>query len=349
VKVGIDATELRPGAVGGVRTALRLLLDALAKHAPELEVTALAPQAVPVPHAVRLQVTGGPSKPRLWRRSFALRRTLRRLDLFHSPVTAIPSFEGPTYTATVHELPFVEDYRLEGTARASAQWFWLSRAMGRCAALFAPSRATFRQIGAAHPAAAAITAVVPHPAPPAPDHEQHTHDGSLLFVGRLEKRKCVEALLRGAASESGEIRLVGPHRASARRRIETAAERAGVRERVLFFGVVTDGDLDYLYRNACAVGLVSASEGFGFPVLEALSRGVPVIVARGTGAAEVGGEAALAVNPASPSEIAAALRMAADPAYRKRLSSLGPARALEFTPERTARGYAEVFLRAASG
>lgn len=346
MRVGVDATELRPGAVGGVPTAIRLLLAALRDHAPGIDLSALAPGDADVPEGVRLVRTGGPERPRRWRRSRQLRRAMAGLDLFHSPVTAVPDHPGPVLTATVHELPFVENARLDTPVRALAQWFWLSRAMGRCAALVAPSRATLRQMCAVHAAAPRLTHVVPHPAPPAPRRAQREHDGSLLFVGRLDRRKFVEALLSGAPGGSAPILLVGPHEPRDRLRIVEAARRHGVYDRVRFLGVVDAATLDDLYSRALAVGLVSLSEGFGFPVLEALARGIPVVVTQGTGAAEVGGEAALVVDPISPDQIGAALERAAEPAYRERVARLGPSRTAEFTPERTARGYREVFLRA---
>jgi glycosyltransferase involved in cell wall biosynthesis len=348
LKLGIDATELRAGAVGGVRTALHLLLDALHRYAPDVEIHALAPEPVETPRGVRCVATGGPRRPLFWRRSRHLRRHLRGLDLFHSPVTAIPD-AGIPLTATVHELPFVENFRLEGQWRALVQEYWLARAMGRCRALVAPTQATLRQLRIAHPAAPRITAVVPHPAPPV-ERTSRGHDGSLLFVGRLDKRKCVEALLEGASGAmTGEIRLAGPHAERRRRAIEDVAERLGILDRVRLMGVVDANVLDDLYCRACVVGLPSASEGFGFPVLEALARGVPVVVAKGTGAAEVGGGAAIAVDPGDKEQVAAALREAATPAHRERVALEGPARAMEFTPERTARGYLEVFQRALAG
>ncbi len=348
MRLGIDATELRAGAVGGVRTAVYLLLDALRNCAPDVELMALAPEPVETPRGVRCVATGGPRRPLLWRRSRQLRRHLSGLDLFHSPVTAFPDSPVPV-TATVHELPFVENFRLEGQLRALVQEFWLARAMSRCRALVAPTEATLSQLRVAHPAAPRIARVVPHPAPPV-ERTSHGHDGSLLFVGRLDKRKCVEALLEGASGAvHGEIRLAGEQPERRRRAIEEVAARAGVLDRVRFLGVVDAIALDDLYCRACVVGLLSASEGFGFPVLEGLARGVPVVVAKGTGAAEVGGEAAIAVDPGSREEINAALRAAATPEHRQRIAVKGPARAMEFTPERTARGYLEVFQRALGG
>lgn len=349
MRVGVDATELAKGPPGGVRTACFLLLDALARHAPELDVVALAPRPVEAPPGVRVVATGGPRTPRRWRRSRALRRAARGLDVFHSPVTAFPLLEGVAVTATVHELPFVENHRFEGPSRALVQLWWLTRAMGRCAALVAPSLATVRQARLAHPAVARLLHVVPHPAPPAPLHEAKGHDGSLLFVGRLDRRKGIEALLRGAALCEGEVRLAGPCSAADADRVRTVAHHLGILDRVRLLGPVDAAALDDLYRRACAVVLLSGSEGFGFPVLEALARSVPVVVARGTGAAETGGDAALAVDPAEPVEIGAALRRAADPEYRALVARRGPARALEFPPTRTARGYVEVFRRALGG
>jgi glycosyltransferase involved in cell wall biosynthesis len=350
MRVGVDATELRPGAVGGVRTAVYLLLEALRQHAPDLELLALAPEPVETPRAIRSVATGGPLRPLLWRRSRQLRRHAKGLDLFHSPVTAFPDTLGVPVTATVHELPFVENFRLEGQWRALVQQYWLARALERCRGLVAPTETTLRQLRVAHPAAPRVTRVVPHPAPAVEGRPASDHDGSLLYVGRLDKRKCVEALLEGAGGAvPGELRLAGPQPPRARRRIERAAARLGLASRVRFLGVVDPVALDDLYRRACVVGLLSASEGFGFPVLEALGRGVPVVVAKGTGAAEVGGAAALAVAPERREEVAAAFRRAATLEYREKTAVDGPARAMQFTLERTARGYLEVFQRAVGG
>ncbi|MGH7163815.1 MAG: glycosyltransferase, partial [Planctomycetota bacterium] len=251
--------------------------------------------------------------------------------------------------ATVHELPFVENSSLEGTRRELAQSFRLARALSSCALLFAPSEATLRQMRSVHPAAGRITRVVPHPCPAVRGGATVPHDGSLLFVGRLGRRKRVEALFSGAAAFDGEIRLAGPQRRRERARVEAAARRFGVGGRVRFLGIVDEDALDALYRSARAVALLSASEGFGFPVLEALARGVPVIVAEGTGAAETGGDAALVVDPASPEAIAEAIRRAGDAAYRAGVETDGPARCALFSPERTARAYEEAFLHAVGG
>jgi len=331
LRVGIDATELRPEAVGGVPRATWLLLEALRDHAPGLMPVAFSPHPVQTPPDLRIQWTGGPACPRRWRRSRALRDELRRVDLFHSPVTAFPRGTGCPMTATVHELPFVADRKVEGFLRAQAQWIWFSRALAECRALFTPSRATLLQMEALHAAAPQRACVVPHPAPRAEPRPPEPDEGYLLYCGRLDRRKRVE-LLYGL---DAEVRIAGPE-----------APR-GAPPRVRYLGRLDDAALDAQMRRARAVALPSISEGFGFPVLEALARGVPAIARAGTGAAETGGDACLLFH--SDEELPALLPRAADPAYRAETARSGPARAALFSPARTARAYEEAFHAAAAG
>ncbi|MEE8107123.1 MAG: glycosyltransferase [Planctomycetota bacterium] len=346
IRVGIDATELSPGAIGGVATGVRLLLSALRDHAKDIDVRAVAPRAVEVPAGVTLHLTGGPRRPFFWRSSGSLRRALSEFDLFHSPVTAIPLQEKVPMTATVHELPFTVDERLEGVWRGQKQWYWLERALAYSRAIVAPTECTRRQILVAHPAADSRIRVAPHATPPVTLGKRVLHDGSLLFVGRLDEKKGLRALLRGARGFEGTIRLVGPQTERGRRQIERQAQEVGLMEQIEFMGVVEPSLLDEFYRRARAVVLLSASEGFGFPVLEGLSRGTPVLVARDTGAAEVGGDAALVVNPREPDEIAAAIETTRDQDYRRATAEAGPRRAAEFTAEKTAAAYQKIFLDA---
>jgi len=344
VRVGFDVTELN-GGPGGVATAIRLVLEALRKDEPDIDLVALAPREVPVPTGVRMKATGGPANPRKWRESYALREAVDKIDVFHSPVLAHPDLDRVPVTVTLHELPFVVSSRLEGYGRALAQWRWLNLVMARCAAIVVPSEATKEQLRMVHPGALRITRLIPHPAPHV-EEMQHDHDGSLLFVGRLDRRKSVEALLDGCAETEGKVLLVGPQDPKRRVQIERVIERNGMQERVEFVGEVDGKMLGYLYRQAAAVGLVSRSEGFGFPVLEALGRGVPAIVAEGTGAAEVGGDAVIAVDPRRKEQIAAAWHRALETDHRAFVRTHGPAQLLRFRPKDVARAYRQLWTDA---
>ena len=106
-------------------------------------------------------------------------------------------------------------------------------------------------------------------------------------------------------------------------------------------------DLEGLYALSSAVVFVSRSEGFGLPVLEAMTRGVPVITSSRSSMPEVAGTAALLVDPDDQHAIAGALTtLVTDPAERERLIAAGRARAAQFSWERTAELTAASYGRA---
>ena len=86
--------------------------------------------------------------------------------------------------------------------------------------------------------------------------------------------------------------------------IYTAPARFGIESQVKFLDYVNDDDLPYLYANAQSFVFPSLYEGFGLPVLEALSVGVPVVTSQISSLPEVGGDLALYVDPFDTSSIA---------------------------------------------
>ena len=103
-------------------------------------------------------------------------------------------------------------------------------------------------------------------------------------------------------------------------------------------GYVADEDRGALYAGALALLFPSLHEGFGFPVLEAMHCGTPVITSRTSSLPELAGDAALLVDPTDEADLARQMtRLLADEALRQRLIRDGHARADEFTWERAAR------------
>lgn len=82
---------------------------------------------------------------------------------------------------------------------------------------------------------------------------------------------------------------------------------AGVRDSIEFVGSVTDEHLASLYRGARALIFVSLYEGFGLPLVEAMACGCPSVTANTTALNEVGGDAAVKVDPESIAAIAAGM------------------------------------------
>jgi glycosyltransferase involved in cell wall biosynthesis len=107
---------------------------------------------------------------------------------------------------------------------------------------------------------------------------------------------------------------------------------------------VSDHELLMLYRGATATLLVSLAEGFGFPALEAMGSGCPVIVSDIAALREITGGNALVVDPRDIRSLALALeRMISDPVLQRDLAERGRSWAHAFTWERAARAYGELY------
>ncbi|MFL5735843.1 MAG: glycosyltransferase family 4 protein [Actinomycetota bacterium] len=173
----------------------------------------------------------------------------------------------------------------------------------------------------------------------------------VLFVGGIERRKNLPALVRAFASLRQDlgISLVLAGGAVARdpgasRELEAAVralpERVG--RRVVATGYVSEQDKAALLSGAEALMYPSTYEGFGFPVLEAMAAGTPVLTSDRSSLPEVAGDAALLVDPSSEEEIARGIeRLLTDSELRTRLREAGLERARSFTWDRTARETAE--------
>lgn len=167
----------------------------------------------------------------------------------------------------------------------------------------------------------------------------------ILFTGTIEPRKNLSGLLAAFRHLDADcdLVLVGPK--GWNEDLETLVGDA--RSRVKALGFVPAGDLGALYLGAAVVCAPSFLEGFGFPVLEAMSHGAPVVTSRGTSTEEVAGDAAVLVDPHRPTAIAEGLAaVLEDDDLAGSLRDKGRRRAATYswsrTAELTARAYARV-------
>ncbi len=239
---------------------------------------------------------------------------------------------------------------------------WLQRAAG----VLVPSRSTKHDLLEAHdvdddrvhvtPLGVDMGAFAPTPleAVDAVRRKYGVDQPYALFVGGIEPRKNLDALVRAFATTAPGTRLViagGPVRwdPKAADRLEAVIAQlpAAARARIVRTGYVSDREKVALMTGATMLAYPSLYEGFGFPVLEGFAAGLPVLTSDVSSLPEVTGDAAIAVDPRDELAIAEGMSQLFDDAdLRAMLSAAGLTRATRFTWEATARATA-VALRAA--
>jgi glycosyltransferase involved in cell wall biosynthesis len=330
IRVGVDAWNL-PGDHRGIGRYLREILRVWReRESDRVEATLIVPEwhTWTVRERYRRELEG-----------FPYRVVSRRLHA-GAPLDALWfPFNGCSWThftlpatATLHDASnfVVPEYAPETQRifRAAAQ---------RCNALITDSR--FAQAELARELAIESDRIVPialgvsPPRPAAPVAlDVWTLQPFVLYVGTAERRKGFDTLLDAmarVAQQRPDLQLV------VTTKLEGWSPAPGVR--VVELGYVDDDVLAALYRACALLAFPSRYEGFGLPVLEAMSYGAPVVASNASSVPEAGGDAACYVAPGDADLLAAAiLRVAGDAAYAQELRRRGPIHAAEFTWERTA-------------
>lgn len=123
----------------------------------------------------------------------------------------------------------------------------------------------------------------------------------VLCSGAADQRKNIDLLIRAfAVAKLGDCELVVTSLRpgeQATTSYERTVKAAGLEGRVRFLGYVTDQQMKALYQGAILYAFPSLWEGFGLPMLEAYACGTPVLASRAGALPEVGGKAALLVDP----------------------------------------------------
>lgn len=182
--------------------------------------------------------------------------------------------------------------------------------------------------------------------PGAPDWRPRSgpppQDGYVLFFGTLEPRKNVGVLLDAYEQLAGRRRnlppliLAGKDTEQSKEWLERI-RRAPLAGLVRHVGYIDPAKRRALYDNALMLVQPSFEEGFGIPVLEAMTVGVPVIASNRGALPEVVGDAGTLVDPEDADAIAGGIeRLLDDESTVAAMSAKGMARAQHYSWERTA-------------
>jgi len=294
---------------------------------------------------------------------------LEGLDVLHSPVSVTPlagRARGPRRLVTVHDLAFLASPAASSfLSRAWWRYAW-PRSLAGAARVVTVSEHTKKdvvsrfslpedKVTVIYPYVSFAPAEVPAEAVRRARERFRLPRRYLLHVGAMHKRKNIVGLVRAfrrLKKEAGiehALVLAGP-RGWDDASVLRETREAGLVKDVAFTGFVADEDLPGVYAGADVFVFPSLYEGFGYPPLEAMACGTPVVVSNVSSLPEVAGEAALLVPPEDDAALAAAiLEVLESPGLAARLREAGRRRVEMFSRERMARDYLRVYEEVAGG
>lgn len=336
IRIGVDAWNL-PGDHRGIGRYLRSILRAWSEHfSDRVETTLIVPEWDT--WRVRARYRREVDRPyRVVSRRFHERAGL---DALWFP------FNGCSWTnfslPAVATLCDASNFLVPGYASQTRRIFFA--AAERCRALITLSR--FSQTELARELQIPATRLIPiplgvsPPLPQQPDTQASSLAPFVLFVGTMERRKGIDLLARAMAlvqKRRPDLTLVVAGE-------ENQESVLGIDANVRALGYVSDERLAALYRACSLFAFPSRYEGFGLPIVEAMSYGAPVVTVESSSLPEAGGDAAHYVPPEDPDALAdGILRVAEDASYAQELRRRGFARAAEMTWTQTASATLAVF------
>jgi len=368
MKVGLSGTFWGLETTGSGQY-VRHLLQALEELAPEEDCTLFLPcyrggkePAPRLPRQVRSLRTPfdglNEDLAKVWFEQFSFPRACAKgLDVAHVPYFAPPLWPRVPTVVTIHDLIPLILPEYCGSPWVRGYMHLVSRAAREATLVLTDSRASARDIlRLLHipPERLRVIylAVDDLYRPLAPEEWRPTCERLglppryLLYLGGFDQRKNLAGLLEAFALARGRLKGVSlviagrlPTRDSAfAPDPQRIAQRLGLGDSVHYTGWVAEEDKPALYAGAEAFIFPSYYEGFGLPVLEAISCGTPVIVGGGSSLEEIAGPGGLVVSPEDVSALAEAMvRLTHEPKLRQELSAKGREHAQGFSWLQTAR------------
>ena len=382
VRVAINAQLLSFDASArnsGISRFTYKLLDGLGRVTTDLEFTAFINKAqqkdatksdVGQAGRVRLlaenAITSGPLRRVAWEQ-FTLPRELKSLgaNVFHAPANVMPRSVPCASVVTIHDIAFIRYPEFFRPTRRYYQRI-LTRQSARAATLIVTvSEHTKRDLVEffkINPDK--IRVIYPSIAPDfrlaAPEviarfrAEKGLPERYLLYLGNLEPRKNVATLITAYArlrsrmgGETPPLILAGAKGWYYEPLFKQVRE-LGLERDVTFVGFVSSDEQPLWYAGAAAFVYPSLYEGFGAPITEALGCGTPTISSNTSSMPEAAGPLARLVAPKDADALASAMYdVLYDDMLRARTQAEGPQWARQFSLERMARQYIEVYTEVA--
>ena len=237
-----------------------------------------------------------------------------RLDIYWEPNHCIPIMpKGPRYVVTVHDLAAIvcPQYAAKGTVIINK--LFLRHTCKKADRIIAISEYTKKDIYRILNINNDKVSVIYNGDSLYDEHtfydehekcevlNKYNLDNYFLYVGNVHPRKNIITIIRAyedyctREADSYKLLIAGSFSWNTKE-IEKIINTSSVKDKIIITGYVNDIELKYFYKNAKALVFPSRYEGFGLPILEAMSVGTIVITSKATSLPEVAGNAALYLN-----------------------------------------------------
>jgi glycosyltransferase involved in cell wall biosynthesis len=364
--VGVNLLWCRPGTVGGSEEYIARQLVGLAAVAPDIRVRLVVPPGFPDAHpelVARFDVVVGPSSTgRRSGRMIAEARSLPTMvgdvDVVHHAGGTMPPRQSRTTVLTIHDVQYLRFPEYFSLARRTYLRLRLPASVRQADVIAVPSDFVRGTVTEAFEVDPARIVVVPHGVDAPDPASVAAADGLRERYGLGDRRVLVYPAIThphkghrflldlmtrpGTWSDPDVVLVLLGGRGAADAAVEQTIVDRGLARRVVRPGRVPDADRDGLIVLAEALVFPSEYEGFGAPVIEAMSLGTPVICSDQAALPEVAGEAAI-VLPLRPDAWSGALDIVA--AGRETWIARGCRRAAEFTTAASGRALATAYRR----
>lgn len=274
-------------------------------------------------------------------------------DVLFVPAHGLPLLLPKRAVSTIHDIGFDRFPKLYKKRQIWYHRFAVRRSLRRCARIITISAFTRDELKDVYGSFTTPIDVIPLAvedrffAPVLPDERERVRQQYrlahqyLLFIGRLEYKKNVHRIIESYARVRKQhpdldLVLIGPW-GFGRDTFEAQLQRHQMGEQVHILSWVPQNDVAPLLSEASVLLFPTLYEGFGLPILEAMTLGVPVVTSNRGAHKEVASDAALLVNPEEVEEICRAVQtVIEDSDAAKRMSEAGRQRAAQFTWRHTA-------------
>lgn len=281
-----------------------------------------------------------------------LRKKINKYSIFHCLSSYLPTFNMRIPSiVTVHDLKYLLFPDFFNDQLKSLYYNWIiRRGMHKATHIIAVSFSTRNDIIKNGISPEKVTVIYEAPTIPffktSDDLPTRMFDKPyLIFIGENRPHKNVSRLIEAHKRVLNNLGATCPILVVVGSGFEKIM--AGHKDnKVMFYGSVSEKELVGLYRNAVVLVYPSLYEGFGLPIIEAMSLGTPVITSDISSMPEVAGNAALLINPYDVNQIADAIvRISTDHTLRERLISLGQKRIRMFSWTNIANSVIEIYKK----